>query len=305
VLPIATIDVDAVYTGNATYAGATSAPYPYLIRASSLTTLSATPVTTITYGTSATLTATVTTGATGTVTFQSSPNDVTFTNIGNCVSDALSTTTHTATCVTTAIPTGTTYVDAVYSGDSTYITSTSAALSYVVRQGTQATLEVTSVKGVLGKSLTLVTSGGSGTGAVTYTVVDGTAKGCTLSGNTIKVATVGTCVVTATKVADTNYAATTSAATTIDFVNPVPKAIKVVGAPYAGRTTVIGIAGQYFYGAPTIKCSVAGVTARVSKDTGSLLTVSVTVRAGTPTGVRVFALTFKNGQKTNVKFNLR
>ena len=303
-LPVATVDVDAVYSGNATYAPATSAAYPYLIRTTSLTTLTVSPVTSISYGSTATLTATVTTGATGTVTFQTSPNDVTFTNVGNCVGVALSAATHTATCLTTTLPTGTYYVDAVYSGDSTYITSTSAAVSYVVHQGTQTPIAVTSVSGVLGQSLTLVTSGGSGTGAITYTVTNGTATGCTVSGATLKATTAGTCLVTATKVADVNYAATTST-TTVNFVNPVPKATRVIGAPYVGRTTVIGIAGVYFYGQPTIKCSVAGFTFRVSKDTGSLLTVSVTVKAGLKTGVRVFALTFKNGQKTNVKFSLR
>jgi len=303
-LPVATVDVDAVYSGNATYAPATSAAYPYLVRTTSLTTLTVSPVTSISYGSTATLTATVTTGATGTVTFQTSPNDVTFTNVGNCVGVALSAATHTATCLTTTLPTGTYYVDAVYSGDSTYITSTSAAVSYVVHQGTQTPIAVTSVSGVLGQSLTLVTSGGSGTGAITYTVTNGTATGCTVSGATLKATTAGTCLVTATKVADVNYAATTST-TTVNFVNPVPKATRVIGAPYVGRTTVIGIAGVYFYGQPTIKCSVAGFTFRVSKDTGSLLTVSVTVKAGLKTGVRVFALTFKNGQKTNVKFSLR
>ncbi len=304
-LPIATVDVNAVYSGNATYAAATSAAYPYLIRTSSITTLTVSPVSTITYGTTATLTATVTTGATGTVTFQTSPNDVTFTGVASCSGVALSTVTHTATCVTTTLPTGTYYVDAVYSGDSTYITSTSAAVSYVVHQGTQSTLVVTSTSGVLGKSLTLATSGGAGTGAITYAVVNGTATGCTLSGATLSVATAGTCLVTATKVADANYAATTSATTTISFVNPVPKATKAIGTPYVGRTTVIEIAGQYFYGQPTIKCSVAGVSVRVTKDTGSLLTLRVTVKSGVKVGVKVFALTFKNGQKTNVKFNLR
>jgi hypothetical protein len=68
---------------------------------------------------------------------------------------------------------------------------------------------------------------------------------------------------------------------------------------------VIGIAGQYFYGQPTIKSNVAGVVAKVSKDTGSLLSVQVSVKGGTKVGVHVFTLTFKNGQTTSVRFNLR
>jgi hypothetical protein len=36
-----------------------------------------------------------------------------------------------------------------------------------------------------------------------------------------------------------------------------------------------------------------------------LLTVQVTVKSGVRQGIYVFALTFKNGQRTNVKYNLR
>jgi hypothetical protein len=111
--------------------------------------------------------------------------------------------------------------------------------------------------------------------------------------------------VTATKAADANYLVANSAATTVTFVNPIPKALRVIGAPVEGRTTSIGIAGQYFYGQPTIITNVSGVVARVSKDTGSLLTVIVTAKNGIRHGIYVFALTFKNGQRTNVKYNLR
>jgi DNA-binding beta-propeller fold protein YncE len=54
---------------------------------------------------------------------------------------------------------------------------------------------------------TLSTSGGSGTGAVSYTVLSGP---CTLSGSTLTATGLGRCVVTATKAADDTYAAATS-----------------------------------------------------------------------------------------------
>jgi hypothetical protein len=304
-LPIGTVDLNAVYSGDHSYASTTSPALGYLVRSTSLTSLAIVPVGPVPYATSVTLTATVTAGATGTVNFQTSTNNVTFVGISGCTAQVVSVVTHSATCTTTALTTGFNYLDAVYSGDATYITSTSSSTTLTVNLATQGALTVTSTSGLLGTALTLATSGGAGTGALGFTVTNGTATGCSITAGALKVTTVGTCVVTATKAADANYAATTSPATTVTFVNPVPKAIRVIGAPIEGRTTVISIAGQYFYGQPTIKTNVAGVTARVSKDTGSLLTVIVTAKTGIRHAVYVFALTFKNGQRTNVKYNLR
>jgi len=304
-LPVGTVDLDAVYSGDHTYAGAVSAPFAYLIRTTSLTTLAIAPTAPVTYGTSVTLTATVTSGATGSVNFETSATDVTFASISGCGAQALSVTTHTATCTTTALSTGINYLEAVYSGDATYITSTSTATYYTVTQANQSALSITSTTGLLGTPLTLVASGGGGTGTLTFTTTDGTATGCSISGSTLKATTAGTCIVTATKAGDSNYAAASSAATTVTFVNPTPKALRVIGAPVEGRTTVIGIAGQYFYGQPSIITNASGVVARVSKDSGSLLTVIVSAKSGVRHGVYVFALTFKNGQRTNVKYNLR
>jgi hypothetical protein len=157
----------------------------------------------------------------------------------------------------------------------------------------------------VGTALTLSTGGGSGTGAVTFSVVNGTATGCAISGTSLKVTTAGTCIVTASKASDGNYLVASSVATTVTFVNPIPRAIRVVGAPIVGETTIIAIAGQYFYGQPTMITNAPGVIAKVTKDTGSLLTVRVSVRSGVRSGIYVFALTFKNGQRTNVKYNLR
>jgi hypothetical protein len=267
--------------------------------------LVATPVSPQAYGTTLTLAATVTTGATGTVTFQTSANDITFTPVAGCSAQALSLVTHVASCLTAALPTGLDYLDAVYSGDSTYITSTSAPITFVVNKANQSALTLTSTSGVLGKALTFLTSGGSGTGLVTFTVANGTATGCSISGVTLKASTAGTCLVTVTKAADANYFVASSVATTVTFVKPTPKATRVIGTPIAGKTTEISIAGSYFYGSPTIQSNLAHLVTRVTKDTGSLLGVRVTVPRGAKPGVYVFALRFKNGERTNVKFHLQ
>jgi hypothetical protein len=70
----------------------------------------------------------------------------------------------------------------------------------------------------------LSTTGGSGTGAVTYAVASGT---CTISGSTLSATAAGTCTVTAKKAADTSYLEATSAAVSV-----------TVTLPYAALTVV-------------------------------------------------------------------
>lgn len=82
---------------------------------------------------------------------------------------------------------------------------------------TPATLTVTTLSGVVGTSLTLGTSGDPEGGAVSYTVTNGTATGCEVSGSTLSAESAGTCVVTATRSASGMNPAVSSSATTISF----------------------------------------------------------------------------------------
>ena len=188
----------------------------------------------------------------------------------------------------------------------------------------QAALTLTSTSGTYGTALTLTSSGGSGTGAVSYTVANGTATGCAISGSSLSATAAGTCIVTATKAADTTYGSVSSTATTVTFAAstttttttpppptttttttppPVrPHAAWVHGTPLAGRTVTVTIGGSGFYAAPTIRSSVAGTSARVTHDTGRLLTVRVTVRAGTAHGERTFTITDANGHACRVNY---
>jgi trimeric autotransporter adhesin len=106
----------------------------------------------------------------------------------------------------------------------------------------QATLVVTSVKATYGRTFALHTSGGSGTGATTYVVANGTASGCSISGATLRSSSVGTCIVTATKTGDTTYASTTSVAATIKFAKlPLPHAVRV---NFAVNSSTLSLAGR-------------------------------------------------------------
>jgi hypothetical protein len=183
--------------------------------------------------------------------------------------------------------------------DSTHVL-TAAVSSAVDSQGAQAALVVSSVTGYLGSPLTLTTAGGSGTGAVTFTAVPGTALGCVVTGTSLTVTSLGTCIVTATKAASLTNLAVSSVATTVTFVKPF-KAVRVVGFVVAGKTSTIRIIGTAFSGRPKVT-SHAGTTAIVTKDTGTSLTVKVTVKAGTKNGTYTFTVKLANGKTSKVKY---
>ncbi len=98
-------------------------------------------------------------------------------------------------------------------GDSTYNSATTARAIFAIAQGNQATLSITSVSSVVfGNTISLATSGGSGSGGVTYS----TTGTCSVSGSTLTVGDAGSaCTVTATKAADSNYQSASSAAQTV------------------------------------------------------------------------------------------
>jgi hypothetical protein len=109
-------------------------------------------------------------------------------------------------------------VSATIAADSVYAEKTSNTLTIPLSKGDQQSTmfasQVTSSATSNGSAYTAVptfsTGGSPGTGAVTYTVANGTASGCTLSSNTLSTATLtattsGTCTITATKAASTNH----------------------------------------------------------------------------------------------------
>jgi predicted membrane protein len=125
-LPLATNSITAVYGGDSTYEGSTSAAVNVTVGQSGTTTALTSSANPSGTGDSVTLTAAVSGTYGGTPT-----GSVTFYNGSSSLgSGTLSG--GTATSATTALPIGTDSLTAVYSGDSNYKTSTSTALSQVV-----------------------------------------------------------------------------------------------------------------------------------------------------------------------------
>jgi len=85
----------------------------------------------------------------------------------------------------------------------------------------QRALSVTTTSGTF-PSVDLATSGGEGSGAVTYAAANGTATGCSIQVNRLSVTRTGTCIVTATKAGDGSFLAASSAPQTV-AVAPGPQ----------------------------------------------------------------------------------
>lgn len=100
---------------------------------------------------------------------------------------------------------GTCTVTATKAADSSY-EAVSATVDVVVSLGTQAALSLSINPGslVLQGSATLTASGGSGNGALSFSVSSGAAN-CSLSGNTVTGTGVGNCTVLASKAGDAQY----------------------------------------------------------------------------------------------------
>jgi Putative Ig domain len=113
--------------------------------------------------------------------------------------------------------TGTCVVTAMKAGDGNYNSASSPQTTVTFASAAQAPLSVTSTSGTYGSGLTLTTSGGSGTGDVSYAVTDGTASGCSITAGVLSVSSAGTCLVTATKAGDANYNPVSSPQTTVTF----------------------------------------------------------------------------------------
>jgi hypothetical protein len=102
---------------------------------------------------------------------------------------------------------------------------------------TQATLVVVPTPGSINVngSSSLSTTGGSGLGAVSYSLVSGP---CTLSGATLTGTGAGSCIVTATKAADSTYASATSSQVTVSVSAGPPPVTNLAATAGPGYITL-------------------------------------------------------------------
>jgi 6,7-dimethyl-8-ribityllumazine synthase len=164
----------------------------------------------------------------------------------------------------------------------------SAQTSVTFAQATQAALTITTLSGTFNVPLTLATSGGSSTGAVTYAVVTGT--GCAVTGSSLSDTTAGTCLVTATKAGDTNYLAVSSAQTSVTFAQATQAALTITtlsgtfNVPLTLTTTGGAGTGAVTYAAvngTATGCLVTSSSSSLSSTTAGTCLVTATKAADT------------------------
>ncbi len=141
---------------------------------------------------------------------------------------------------------------------------------------------------------------------------------------TVAVASVNATGTVATLLVTTDSNATSGTSSNVTFTNPdggsvafalnggpapsvkppvVLKISKLSGTVVTGGVSIIKITGTGFTGQPTITSNAAGTTAKVTGDTGKVLTVRVTVKAGTKKGVHHFTITFKSGKSLGLNYS--
>ncbi len=248
----------AVYSGDSNTQTSTSATLSLPVgQAAQTITFSSTAPTSPTVG-GATYTVSATGGASG--------NPVTFSIDGASAAGACTI----AGAVVSFTGGGTCIVDANQAGNINYSAAPQGQQTITVTKLNQAAFTATATPSSIAFNATsaLSTTGGSGTGAVSYAVTAGPTF-CLIAGSTLTGTGAGTCTVTATKAADANYNATTATVNvTVNMINQA--ALTAIATPASivfNATSALSTAGGSGTGAvsyavtagPTF-CSIAGST---------------------------------------------
>ena len=187
--------------------------------------------------------------------------------------------------VVSASSTGTCSVTITRDASGNYLQK-SQVFTITISPGDQSLLMLNDVRGSYGSPLALSTSGGSGTGAVTYAVVTAGTAACSIAANGTDVVAVaaGTCTVRATKAASVNHnvRSSTDALITFDKIAQ-PAALTLSDVTFSfGQTLALAASGGnggglVTYGlisAGTAGCSLSANV--VSSTTGGTCSVSAT-----------------------------
>jgi hypothetical protein len=148
-------------------------------------------------------------------------------------------------------------VTATRAGDDYYEAKSSAATTVTFARDSQNLLSVRDVAGDLDTGITLSVSGGSGTGAVSYSVTSGTAN-CSVASGVVIARFAGSCLLTTTKAADTNYSQA-QITNTLTFIKATQSSLQItsISGTY-GTPVALVISGSSGSGALTYLVSDAG-----------------------------------------------
>lgn len=182
---------------------------------------------------------------------------------------------------------GTCTITGAKAGDANYNPTTATPLSFSPGQAPQAALTITSpTSGTYNDLLTIATSGGSGTGAVSYDA--GTSDACAIESGQLRITSgTGTCSITATKAADSDYSAATSAAHTVSVVK-ASRTLTLTGpanGTYDGSydityTSSAGTGAVTFDAGSSTACEISGAQVHITSGTGTCTLVGTRAADG-------------------------
>ncbi len=192
--------------------------------------------------------------------------------------------------------------------------ATAVAPAGLVIDAAPTITSVTPASGTAGATTSFAVAGtGFLTGATTsLSPANGTCGTTTVSASTTIAATctLGQPSATATYLVVTNpdggSATSTTAVLAAQSAKKAPAfhVSGVHGAAIAGHTVRVTITGTGFYGQPKVTSNAAGTRARVSHDTGRLLVVIITTRAGMH-GEHVLTIRLANGKTGRAGYNIK
>lgn len=287
-LSIGTHSITAVYSGNSVFAGSTSNVVDQVVTMIPTTTQAVVGPNPSVYGQTVTLTALVTPvppyggTPTGTVTFQN----------GSTVVGTAPVIAGNASLLVDNLPVGLNTIIAIYSGDATFVGSTSFPVVEVVNKGNTNTSLTSSLNpSIYGQVVTFTAtvspvspSTGTGTGTVTFfnngvSIGTGTLSGgvATLSITTLPV---GSNTITAVYGGDSNFIGSTS-----------PNLIQVVSPPNASVNLTSSLNPSGYGQAVTFTASVTAIPPTTGTPTGTVLFFDGTTLIGSGTlsgGVTTF-----------------
>ncbi len=189
-----------------------------------------------------------------------------------------------------------------------------AAFAYPIFIGQGPTITAVSPTPVLASATNAVTITGTGfqAGAVVSPTSNGTCGAATVVSATSITASctfgVAQTVAVSLVVTNTDGGSATSAVVLPAVTSTKPATFHVTGAHgYAvpGKTSTMTISGTGFYGQPRITSSAAGTRVTVSKDTGHLLTIRVTTKAGTKHRTYTFTIRLANGKTGRANYSVK
>ena len=266
---VSTHSITAVYSGDGSFITSTSSTVSQVVNKASSATALASSVNPSVFGQSVTFTATVT-GSSGTPT-----GTVQFFDGSTSLGIVTLTSSSATSAAITNFGVGTHSITAVYSGDLSFVTSTSSAVSQVVNKASSATVLIAAPNpSVFGESITFtaLVTGSSGTPSGTITFKNGST---TLGTGTLNGSGVTTFSTSSLAVGNA-YSITAEYGGDASFVTSTSSAVSQVVNKASSATVLIAAPNPSVFG--------QSVT----------FTALVTGSSGTPSGT----ITFKNGSTT-------